>query len=746
MARYTKTGTPSTIGEVNAQFDLIATAIGDTLSRVGDAPNQLETTLDANSNRILNLPAPLNPSEPARLQDLSLTPVPLVDASVSASVSIMKVTDFAIGDYVVCQRYYLGGELIEDLAFEIQASQAVDGYGNHTLSNGNIAKLIGSKNLTVVHFGAVGDGVTINTNSIAATVAANSSIKFPDGVFISEAFTLSSNKHLVLTSGATIKAKEGFMTTGNGSMLIDIAAGVENVSITGGTIDGNLSAADLAAWPNSVGNSASPFTTTPYLVWVRAVDNVVFEGVNFINTISSAIRLFTPNQRVTVNNCYFDNILGNCIDGGVEQLTVTGNVVNLIGDIRGGSAAGTKGGLVVVNCKLATIANNNIRQTTDSTIYIVSQPGGNASVTGNVIKYSGKDAIKVLESSNNCVLSGNVVIAAGKSCIGVFDDGVTDAGHSIMANNIIGYIDVPTDILDPLAGYAVKTITGCTNQSVLWSTGATAFGSAAIGANASNLIITGNKLSNVEGVAINPTEQNVSITNNLFQNVTGVAIKQQSNSFIISNNLLQNIGYDPAKSFDGEVYGISLTGSNLRGTVSDNVLITVGGDGIFADSNLDVMNISGNTISSFGGSAAIYLNGAVSAGTSSRVNVVGNNLEGTGTTIRGIYARSIDSLNISNNVIDSASEGIRVDVSGDVVITANNVSNCSSDGIRVSGATLSAAVTSNVVDTATTGIKTDTAVLAVTAFGNIGRNCTTSYSLQAASSNIKPAAPADANL
>jgi hypothetical protein len=54
MARYTKTGTPNTIGQINAELDLIALAINDTLSRVGDFPNQLETSLDINSNRILN--------------------------------------------------------------------------------------------------------------------------------------------------------------------------------------------------------------------------------------------------------------------------------------------------------------------------------------------------------------------------------------------------------------------------------------------------------------------------------------------------------------------------------------------------------------------------------------------------------------------------------------------------------------------------------------------------------------------
>lgn len=72
MARYTKTGTPNTIGQLNSELDNIATAINDTLSRKGDSPNQLETDLDMNSNRILNLPTPINESEAARLKDIVL--------------------------------------------------------------------------------------------------------------------------------------------------------------------------------------------------------------------------------------------------------------------------------------------------------------------------------------------------------------------------------------------------------------------------------------------------------------------------------------------------------------------------------------------------------------------------------------------------------------------------------------------------------------------------------------------------
>lgn len=51
-------------------FEAIAEAVENTLSRDGTGPNQMEADLDMNSNRVINLPAPTLGTEPLRLQDL----------------------------------------------------------------------------------------------------------------------------------------------------------------------------------------------------------------------------------------------------------------------------------------------------------------------------------------------------------------------------------------------------------------------------------------------------------------------------------------------------------------------------------------------------------------------------------------------------------------------------------------------------------------------------------------------------
>lgn len=59
-----------TVDLLNANFDTIATAFENTLSRDGTAPNMMLAALDMNSNRILNLPTAATNNEPVTLGQL----------------------------------------------------------------------------------------------------------------------------------------------------------------------------------------------------------------------------------------------------------------------------------------------------------------------------------------------------------------------------------------------------------------------------------------------------------------------------------------------------------------------------------------------------------------------------------------------------------------------------------------------------------------------------------------------------
>lgn len=70
MAKYIPSGNVRNRADINGEFDKIAEAINDQLDKTGGSGNQMEASLDMNSERIINLPEPISPTEPARLQDL----------------------------------------------------------------------------------------------------------------------------------------------------------------------------------------------------------------------------------------------------------------------------------------------------------------------------------------------------------------------------------------------------------------------------------------------------------------------------------------------------------------------------------------------------------------------------------------------------------------------------------------------------------------------------------------------------
>lgn len=114
MTRYTPSGQVTTIPQNQAEFEKIQTAINDTLSRKGDVPNGMEADLDMNNNRILNHPAPANPTDLVRAQDLDgLLPEGgnLIVVSNTENVVLTQAqTTVTFGDVSTLQTaYYVSG-------------------------------------------------------------------------------------------------------------------------------------------------------------------------------------------------------------------------------------------------------------------------------------------------------------------------------------------------------------------------------------------------------------------------------------------------------------------------------------------------------------------------------------------------------------------------------------------------------------------------------------------------------------
>jgi hypothetical protein len=87
----------SAIATINANSDRVETAIENTLSRNGASPNEMEASLDMNSNRILNLPAPGSAGEPVRQQDIDALITAIVNASNTGTNYVSKLGDTMTG-------------------------------------------------------------------------------------------------------------------------------------------------------------------------------------------------------------------------------------------------------------------------------------------------------------------------------------------------------------------------------------------------------------------------------------------------------------------------------------------------------------------------------------------------------------------------------------------------------------------------------------------------------------------------
>lgn len=81
---------------VNNAFQLIEEAFDNTVSRDGTSPNQMESSLDMNSNRILNLPVPSSDSEPMTYGQAKELANGFIIQRIESQIATAGQTDFTL--------------------------------------------------------------------------------------------------------------------------------------------------------------------------------------------------------------------------------------------------------------------------------------------------------------------------------------------------------------------------------------------------------------------------------------------------------------------------------------------------------------------------------------------------------------------------------------------------------------------------------------------------------------------------
>lgn len=203
---------------------------------------------------------------------------------------------------------------------------------------------------SIVDFGAVGDGVTVNTAALQAAIAAATAC--PDGgrvivpfaganasTFVSNSIFLDDNVDLHVESGATILGDptianwpsvwrplfsgygipglvNGARCTANNATACTAWRALRNVSITGGgSIDGN----GFVWWAAS---TWWPTVPRPYLLELAWVDGLRVAGVSLLH---SALWTIVPSSSANIL------IEGVLLDAGVERDLMPYNGYNIDG-------------------------------------------------------------------------------------------------------------------------------------------------------------------------------------------------------------------------------------------------------------------------------------------------------------------------------------------------------------------------------------------------------------------------------
>lgn len=406
MARYVKSGTVNTVQEINSELEKIATAQDEFLTRNGEAPNEMKATLDMNSNRITNLRAPVSGTDAARLVDISgeydIT-VGIDETPVFDNIAEMTSTNLAVGQLVRCKRYYSGGELVEGLVYEIQATQAVDGYVDHSLSNTNTAILLTSDSIDIQQAGVsellTDNAERINACSLAYSLVTGSGLTLQ----LHNSITPTSNTEFDFTD-VTLSAN---VSLGLNNMT-DLSNGVSNVSFKGVTFNHNRDS----------------FTAD-------------FSSVNKRNILNGF-----NNKNITIENCEFLNsayrhiLLDSNVEDGIDSITIKNC------EFEGGA----RGGIFILrNGRDININENRLINTVDG-VY------GGISFEKS-ISVQGSDDVKIL---SNYVLQSNT---SGSEIIVEQNDTTNLCNNVVISKNTIEYTGVlPQGLNNNIKAGATKNL------------------------------------------------------------------------------------------------------------------------------------------------------------------------------------------------------------------------------------------------------------------------------------------------
>lgn len=311
-----------------------------------------------------------------------------------------------------------------------------------------------SQVINVRDYGAMGDGVTDDTQALRNVVAmadGKKTIYLPRGTYLCRPLVLPSNT-TIIGDGIDITTLK-LMPNADDALLV--VAEQHNVTLKDFTVDGNkdnqIKGSSVIFWRSRYNLINSLKIINSYTIGLEMsnVTDSIIENSHFDGTVENCVVSFSNDNAdyVTGNNIIRNNIMENAGLDGIIYNTMNGIITNNIFRNNGKRVGWTAGGVYANKKYFLIITNNTIYGNNGNGVDLIDC--GNCIISGNVSRENNSAGI-MLANCSNSTIENNICANNGKAPALLQDDGITILNTShhliISGNRCFNSIGTPNQI------------------------------------------------------------------------------------------------------------------------------------------------------------------------------------------------------------------------------------------------------------------------------------------------------------
>lgn len=428
---------PTAVDTINDNSAILEGAFDRVLFRDGTAPNNMEADLDMNSHKILNLPAPRSPLEPARLKDVGDAPTYAQDAAESAAEAAASAAEAAATAADVIQ--YVDDAEDWAIAAAASASAAAGSASSASTSAGTATTQAGIAT-TQAGIATTQAGTATTQAGIATTQAGNASTSATTattqaGIATTQAGNASTSAGTATTQAGIATTQAGIATTQAGNAATSATQAQNYVLGLSGTSTTSL----------TIATGSKSFTASTGKLWVAGQTLTASSNANPANYMHGSVTSYNSGTGALVLNVLDIGGSGTLNDW---NITVSGTQ----GPIGPQGPAGSGSGDVVGP---ASAVNNNV-VLFDTTTGKLIKDGGKGIPTGAIVgttdsqTLSGKTLTAPVVNSPTGIVKSDV----GLGNVDNTSDSTKNAASVTLTNKTIDAAN------NTLTGVVLKATTG----------------------------------------------------------------------------------------------------------------------------------------------------------------------------------------------------------------------------------------------------------------------------------------------